>query len=196
MKPNRITTALLAGLALFGLASCQTRTTYEDPEGTEVLSTDFSYTDLMAIAQDMVDSFLGTNVWGEERPRIVMGGVVNRTDQHIDTQNITDTIRTALIQSGKFTVLASDQGIAELEKELEYQQSGAVDQAAAVELGKQLGAEYVLYGRFTNLREKRGDVESVWYKFTLNAVNVQTRQIVWADEKILRKREEKSFLGW
>lgn len=195
MQPAR---TLLLLLAAAPLGACSTEVTYEDPEGVEILSTDFSYSDLKMIAQGMTDSFLATGVWGQDIPRVAVGGVINRTNQHIDTQNITDTIRTAFVQSGKFSVLetAGAQGLDELEKETDYQQSGKVDQAAAVELGKQLGAEYVFFGRFTTITARAGSTESVYYKFTMNAINVQTRQIVWADEKDLRKRKEKSLFGW
>lgn len=195
MNPAR---TLLLLLAAAPLGACSTSVSYEDPEGVEILSTDFSYSDLKMIAQGMTDSFLATGAWGDDVPRIAVGGVINRTNQHIDTQNITDTIRTAFVQSGKFSVLetAGAQGLDELEKETDYQQSGKVDQAAAVELGKQLGAEYVFYGRFTTLTARHDDVESIYYKFTMNAINVQTRQIVWAEEKDLRKRKEKSLFGW
>ncbi|MHC4823328.1 MAG: penicillin-binding protein activator LpoB [Planctomycetota bacterium] len=188
------TTLFASALALCG--ACSNQVTYEDPEEIEVLTTGFSYSDLQAIAQEMTESFTGSNAWGGDKPRIVFGGVDNRTNQHIDTQNITDTIRTALIQSQKFSVMAGDDGISEMDKELGYQATGVVDAAAAAELGRQLGAEYVFYGRFTSLTNSADDVRSVFYKFTLNAVNVQTRQIVWADEKQLRKKSEKSFFGW
>jgi uncharacterized protein (TIGR02722 family) len=188
------TTLLACSLAVCG--ACSNQVTYEDPEGIEVLGTGFSYTDLQAIAGEMTESFTQTNAWGPDKPRIVFGGVDNRTNQHIDTKNITDTVQTALIQSQKFTVVAGEDGISELDEELAYQATGVVDSAAAAELGRQLGAEYVFYGRFTSITDSADDVRSVFYKFTLNAVNVQTRQIVWADEKQLRKRSEKTFLGW
>lgn len=189
---------LLLLLALAPAGACSSSVTYEDPTEIEILSTDFSYSDLKMIAQDLTDSFLATGVWGKDIPRIVVGGVVNRTNQHINTVNITDTIETVFVQSGKFSVLApsGDFGLDQLEKELAYQQSGKVDQAAAVELGKQLGAEYVFYGRFTSMQAQADDVESIVYKFTLKAVNVTTRQMVWQDEKDLRKRKEKGFFGW
>lgn len=187
----------LIAFALAGsLTACSGNVTYEDPEGTEIIGIGFSYTDLNQIANELTDSFLATNAWGNDTPRLVFGGVENRTNQHIDTQNVTDTIRTKLIQSFKFTVVAGEQGIGEMDNEIAYQQSGAVDQAAAVELGRQLGAEYVVYGRLTSIYEKRGDVQSIFYKFTFNAVNVQTRQIIWAAEERIRKREEQSLFGW
>ncbi|TAH39721.1 MAG: penicillin-binding protein activator LpoB [Planctomycetota bacterium] len=176
--------------------ACTDRVTYEDPEGIETINEQFGGSDLLMIAQEMTQSFSNSNVWGSTKPRVVFGGVKNRTQQHVDTVNITDTIQTALIQSGKFTVLAGDQGIEEMKKETDYQQSGAVDMESAVQLGKQRGAEYVLYGRFTEIAKQEGSTKSRWMKFTLNGVNVQTREIVWADEKIISKLKEESFLGW
>ena len=90
------TSLFASALALCG--ACSNQVTYEDPEEIEVLTTGFSYSDLQAIAQEMTESFTGSNAWGGDKPRIVFGGVDNRTNQHIDTQNITDTIRTGVIE--------------------------------------------------------------------------------------------------
>jgi penicillin-binding protein activator len=190
----RFSTLTLLTLAL-AAGACSGNVQQIDPEGNETINIEFGFGDLKAIANDMTQSFLGSDAWGGERPRIVFGGIRNRSTQHIDTENITDSIRTALIQSGKFTVLAGSIGISEIIEEVDYQQSGAVDLASAAELGKQLGAEYVLYGAFREIRKQRGSTTATWYKFTLNAVATQTRVIVWAKEKDIAKKEEKSFLG-
>lgn len=187
-------TALLLG-SLFA-ASCSHNVQDIDPNDPENINLAFGFDDLKIIATDMTQSFLDSNAWGGDRPRVMFGGIQNRTTQHIDTVNITDTIRTALTQSQKFTVLAGEQGLGEIDSEVAYQQSGAVDLASAAELGKQLGAEYVFYGRFTEIRKQRSDTAAAWYKFTMNAVNTQTRQIVWAEEQDIAKKETKSFFGW
>lgn len=189
----RISALLLGSLVA---VSCSHKVQDIDPNNPENINLAFGFDDLKTIATDMTQSFLDSNAWGGDRPRIVFGGIQNRTTQHIDTVNITDTIRTALIQSQKFSVLAGDQGIGEIDNEVAYQQSGAVDLASAAELGKQLGAEYVFYGRFTEIRKQRSDTTAAWYKFTMNAVNTQTRQIVWAEEQDIAKKETKAFVGW
>ncbi|MCH2101363.1 MAG: penicillin-binding protein activator LpoB [Planctomycetes bacterium] len=190
---SRIAALFLSSLVAI---SCSHKVQDIDPNDPESINLAFGFDDLKVIATNMTQSFLDSNAWGGDRPRIVFGGIQNRTTQHIDTINITDTIRTALIQSQKFTVLAGDQGIGEIDNELAYQQSGAVDLASAAELGKQLGSEYVFYGRFTEIRKQRSDTTATWYKFTMNAVNTQTRQIVWADEQDIAKKETKAFIGW
>ncbi len=176
--------------------ACSNQVTYEDPEGVEVLSSDFGGTDLMILAHDMTQGFLDADAFGDERPRIVFGGIQNRTTQHLDTRSIADTIRTSLLQSGKFSVLAGEVGLEEIDREIEHQQSGKVDMAYAVEMGRQKGAEYVFFGRMSEIYKESGRTESRWMKFTLNAVNVQTREIVWANEKTIAKKEVKALLGW
>ena len=188
--------SLLLCCAALTATACSTTPSYEDPDAVYVAGNEFGFSDLHLIAEQMTNSFLATDAWGGEKPRIVFGGIQNATNQHIDTRNITDTIRTALIQSGKFTVLAGEQGIGEIQAETGYQQSGAVDLASAVELGRQSGAEYVFYGRFTTLASVDGNTKEVYYKFTMNSVNAQTREIAWAEEKRIRKREKKSLFGW
>ncbi|MFQ5750026.1 MAG: penicillin-binding protein activator LpoB, partial [Planctomycetota bacterium] len=82
---------LLPALLLPALVACGgTTVRYEDPAKVETLSSDFGSTDLLMIAQKMTQSFTNSNVWGADKPRIVFGGVKNRTRQHLDTQNITD----------------------------------------------------------------------------------------------------------
>ncbi len=71
-----------------------------------------------------------------------------------------------------------------------------MDQALAVELGKQMGAEFVFYGALTDISKEKGSTEAVWFKFNMSAVNVQTREIIWQSEETIAKKKEKSFLGW
>ena len=54
----------------------------------------------------------------------------------------------------------------------------------------------MLYGRFTEIYKHEDDVKSRWMKFTLNAVDVESRAIVWADEKQIAKVEERGSVGW
>lgn len=187
----------ILAIALVTLAgACAKKTRYEDPGKVEVINSEFGSTDLLMIAGTMADSFVNSDAWSGEQPKVVFGGIQNRTTQHIDTQNITDTIRTRLIQSGRFTVLAGDQGIGEIQKEVAYQSSGWVDENNAVQVGQQLGASYVLYGRFTEIYKHENDTKSRWMKFTLNAVDVQSRALAWAEEKTISKIEERGGLGW
>jgi hypothetical protein len=122
--------------------------------------------------------------------------VQNRTDEHLDMISVTDKIKVTLLKSGKVRFSAVGDANDEILKQLEYQaSSGAVDPKTAKSLGKQVGADYFLYGEFSSIRKSAGRMKDVYYKFTLNLVSIQTGLIEWADEKEIRKQAKKPLLG-
>ena len=60
-----------------------------------------------------------------------------------------DVLTTYLVESNQFQVVER-QHIAKILEEQNFQQSGAVNQASAVQVGKLLGVEYMAYGAVTN----------------------------------------------
>ena len=58
------------------------------------------------------------------------GGIANETTEHINTSGVSDSIRTALINSAKFRFVVGPHGQLEIENQVEFQQgSGRVNPA-------------------------------------------------------------------
>lgn len=209
MKAKR---TLLVAVALLVGAGCSS-TRYKDPDDPETIDVDWGSTDLQTFSEHMTDSLLASpNLSYLERPNkgsdlrviAVMGGVVNETDEHVNTEMITRNIRDALLESGKFRFVAGDMGQSEIAKQVRFQQgSGAVDPARAIAFGKQLGAEVVIYGSLASISKRKGrsleslggKTKDVYYQFVLNAVNVETGEILWSDSEDLRKTQVVSLFG-
>ncbi len=198
---------LLAALALLStggallLTGCQSgpRVAYGDAQAVETITTDFGSTDLQQIAEKMVDSLLVFPPIVEEtakrRPVVLVDRVKNKTMQHIDTESLTDTIRTRLLRSGKFrfTDRTTDP---QLTEEIRIQQeSGLVNPATAARFGKQIGAEYMLTANLSEITKRAGRTTDVYYKFTMNLRNLETGMLEWADEKEIRKQAVRSRFG-
>lgn len=186
---------LFAALLVTG---CQ-QVRYGDPTATETVTIDFGSTDLQMIANQMVDDMLVfppvVQMTSERRPVVFVDQVQNRTTEHIDTENITDSIRTKLIQSGKFRFVDMT-NVERVRQQLEYQAgSGMVDPSTATAIGRQIGAEFMLYGALTSITKRDGGTQDVYYKFTLNLMNLETGIIEWASEKEIRKTESRSLFG-
>lgn len=192
--------ASLASLPLLGAAlvcGCKPVTKFTDPGAVETLDADFGSTDLQLHAEKMVQSLLRHPVLGEgKRPVLALGSIDNRTNEHIDTTLILDKISTALLQSGKCRLAAGSQGQAEVSQQISHQQSGVVSADTAKAFGKQVGADFVLYGRLTNIEKKGGGTELVYYNFNLNLVNVETALIEWKEEKEIAKKTSRAKFGW
>lgn len=181
----------------FVFAGCQTQVRYGEAGDVETVTADFGSTDLQLIAEKMASSLLRhPALEGGKRPVIALGSIDNRTNEHIETPLILSKVSTALLGSGKVKLVADQSGQNEVGKEIARQQSGAVSADSARTFGKQVGAEFVLYGRLTSIDKKAGGVRDLYYNFTLNLVNVETALIEWKEEKEIRKVTEKGKIGW
>lgn len=203
---------ILVLLPLLLSSACST-VKYDDPDKVETLTIDFGSTDLQSMARDMVESLNGApqlaylenpSKTSDKRIIMFMGGVNNRTSEHIDTQGITDSIRDGLLSGGRFRFVASPQGQDEIGDQVRFQQGeGRVDPAQARSFGKQLGAEVVLYGTLRSIEKTKGrnlegglqKKEDVWYQFVLECSNIETGEIIWSNIKELRKSEKRSIFG-
>lgn len=199
-------------LALTFVAGCSS-VKYGDARATETVNIDYGSTDLQTISTEMVRSladapqlaYLDHEGKGTDKRIIVyMGEVRNETSEHIDTAGITDSIRTELLKSGRFRFVTGDQGQDEIGEQVRFQQgSGRVTPEMAKAFGKQLGADMILYGNMRSIEKKRGrsvesaggKVEDVYYQFVLNAVNIETGEIIWAEQTELRKTAKTGLFG-
>ena len=188
-------------LCVIVIAGCVTtsKVTYEDPKGVETLTIDFGSTDLQLIAGKMVDSLLVSpsvvQVTSDHQPFIFVDKIKNKTLEHIDTESITDTIKTRLLSSGKFRFVDMTK-VDTVRKQLEFQtESGLVDPSTAASIGKLIGAEYMLYGNFSSIVKRTQMHKDVYYKFTLNLMHLERGEIIWADEKEIRKTRERPLFG-
>lgn len=197
MKDKKLIFLMLTMVALLSGCATVPAVSYGNPEQVETVTTGFGSTDLQLIAEKMVNSLLASPVLSkDQRPVIYVSTVRNRTDEHVDMLSVTDKIKVTLLKSGRVRFSAVSEANDEILKQLEYQSSsGAVDPATAKRMGNQIGADYFLYGEFSSIKKSAGRVQDVYYKFTLNLVNIKTGIIEWADEKEIRKQAKQPLFG-
>jgi len=190
------------GLSLSLLAGCANKTVvkYGDAEAVETTSINFGSTDLQKIAQQMTESLLQSPVVGtvtaNKRPIVFVDTVKNKTSEHIDTESLTDSISTQLLRSGKFRFVDMTK-VSAVREQLNYQnEGGLVDPNKAVQFGKQVGAEYMLYGNLASIVKTNADKSDVYYKFTMRLMDLESGLIEWADETEIRKTSDKKLVGW
>jgi uncharacterized protein (TIGR02722 family) len=189
-------------LALGGLiTACNTPVThYGNAQKTETVNADFGSTDLQMIAETMVGSLLDSDklerdpAEPDKAPLVAVARIVNNTSEHIDTKSITDKIRTSLIKSGKVRFSATE---AQGDLMRQYKLQGVMaDTATAKAAGKQTGAKYILRGDISSIVKTQGSTKDVYYKITLNLVDVESAVIHWAEEKEIRKDSVRKLIAF
>ena len=184
-----------AGLLALLASGCATTVEYGDATSSKPISTDFGSSDLQQIAATMVDSLLVfppvMDLTASRRPVLMVDTVKNKTMQHIDTESVTDSIRTKLIRSRKFSFQDRTTEAA-LNEELAYQQVAAQDAIAA---GQQDAPRYMLTANLSEIEQTEGRVKDVYYKFTMSLRDLKSGRLIWADEQEIRKQKTRSVFG-
>lgn len=186
--------------AVLGLSACQSKVEYGDATEVETVNENFGSTDLQAITSKMVDSMMTFPpvmmlTANNQRPIIFVDSIKNKTSEHIDTESVTDSISNKLLRSGKFRFIDMTR-VDAVRKQLDYQNNaGMVDPSTAIKFGRQIGAQYMLYGNLSSIVKQDGSTKDVYYKMTMRLMDLETGLIEWSDEKEIRKTKSKSFLG-
>ncbi|PMH45013.1 penicillin-binding protein activator LpoB [Vibrio sp. 10N.286.49.B3] len=191
-------------IALLGLAvvlgGCSNQVNYGDAQATETTTIDFGSTDLQKIAVEMVDSMMVSGsvaaITRDQRPIVFVERIKNKTSEHIDTESITDSISTKMLNSGKFRFVDMDR-VESVREQLNFQNNDELsNQSDAIQFGKMVGAQYMMYGNLSSIVKSAGSDKDVYYKMTMRLMDLETGLIEWADETEIRKQESKRLLGF
>lgn len=185
--------ALVAAMA--SLTACVSNPTtgggnvsYGDAKAVEQVNTDFGSTDLQMIAETMARSLAQSQAGARVKPLVTLAPVKNKTSEFIDTASITDSIRVQLLKSGTMRFATDIAGMQNQTDELIRQnQSGLYKQSSTAKMGKMEGAKFRIEGNITSIVKQNSSVKDVYYKFSLIMTDTQAGEIVWADEKEIRK---------
>ena len=122
------------------------------------------------------------------RPTAAVMPMENWTTEHVEPQlqALIGMVETELVNSGYFSVVAAPLRQQILE-ELMLQQGAAFDQARAVSVGRQLGVHYFVTGRVVDNSERTATARRVQYFMFMQAISVETGEIVWQNQAQLSK---------
>jgi len=187
---------IITSLLIFILTGCSSSkgVSYGDPQKVETLTIEFGSTDLNTVAETMAFSLGQSSVIANApTPQIVtLAEIKNKTREYIDTRAITAKIRTALTKTGRVKFAVSIDEMSSQTDELERQnQSGLYSESSVNQLGGMEAAKFRLEGSVTSIVKQTKDVKDVYYLFNLTLVDNQTGLVEWADEKEIRKVENR-----
>lgn len=190
MKQTMYAAAVAAAVAASGCA------TYRPPVDDSQLDRGATTTriepqDVRRTVEAMVDSLLSdagvVEATGGKRPVLDIEPMKNRSHMILDMTSITDSIRTRLIRSRMFRFVDRSTAGADIAIMDEQAQLGLTDPNQAVQPGRQIAAQMYLTGSLTDMVNDTGRMSDRYYKFNMILKDLRTGEIVWTDEKEIRK---------
>ena len=115
------------------------------------------------------------------KPTLYVDMLRNGTGRQQDTAKITATLHKELARSGRFKLIPLEKNAA-YQQSLDYQQSeGAMNPSTAVQLGRQTGADLILYGTVSRVKK------SNTYQLTTQLMELTSGELLFSDKQSVRK---------
>ncbi len=192
--------AFLVPILLIGCATPGDRSAYRDPSEVErrFQTQRVDPNDYNIVVTRMVESLLNREflrVRGGERPMVALGNVFNNTPYNVRTELLVNKITVEMTKPGspiRFSAATSEARrggqSGSLYRQLEFQnESGHVDPATISRTGRQIGANYVLYGFVESIETRARGATQAYFSFILKLHSVETGEIIWAEEAEITK---------
>ena len=184
----------LAGLFLSILTvGCSPRTvTRISPDQTIDLSGRWNDSDSKMVSKEMIEDVINRPWKGEfekafnRKPVVVVGIVSNRSSEHIDSSTFIKDIERSFVNSGSVRLVQNAE-FREKMREERAEQSEFASPSTQAKWGKELGADFMMFGTITSTTDSYRKEKVVNYKINLELSNLETNEKVWIGDKEIKK---------
>jgi penicillin-binding protein activator len=187
---------VLAALSLLTACAKETKVTRIDPGVVTDLSGRWNDTDSQQVAETMVKEalsypWLDNYVKAKGRqPVVVVGTVVNRSHEHINTQTFITDLQRELSNSQKVTFVAG-KGEREEVREERREQAVHAREDTQKSAGKELGADYMMKGNISTILDETDGTKAVFYQVDLEMIDLESNVKSWYGQKKIKKVVER-----
>ena len=186
-----INTAALIVL-MIGVMSCNRSVTRVSPDQQIDLSGRWNDTDSKLVAEEMIRDVLN-RPWRSDffnaknkKPVVIVGMISNKTSEHIESETFIKDVEREFINSGMVRVVQNSVFREKLREERAEQGEFASPETQA-KWGKELGADFMMFGVITSITDSYKKEKVVNYKVNLELANVETNEKVWIGDKEIKK---------
>jgi penicillin-binding protein activator len=183
---------LLMAVVVAGLAGCATEVIRKEPAEVVDLSGRWNDTDARMTAEDMIKTCLAGNWLGEfnkaqgRDPVVIVGTIVNRSSEHINSLVFVQDLEQALVNSGKVKFVADKQARQEVREERQDQQLNSALETRA-QLIRETGADFMLQGSVNSVKDETKGKYVILFQVNLELVNLTTNEKTWIGQQKIKK---------
>ena len=184
--------ALFVSIMVFSSCSSSKQVTRIDADTTTDLSGRWNDTDSRMVANEIIQDCL-THPWINDhgmntgaKPIVIVGGIRNKSMEHIPVATFITDIERAFINSGKVRTVSSSSERGEIREERANQgEFSAIE--TVKRMGRELGADYMMTGEINTIEDREGGNQVVFYQTDLTLTNIETNEKIWIGQKEIKK---------
>lgn len=183
-------TIILTAVVL--LTSCSRSVTRVSPDQQIDLSGRWNDTDSKLVAEEMIRDVL-SRPWisdfrnaNDDRPVVIVGIIANKSSEHIEAETFIKDIEREFINSGTVRVVQNSVFREKLREE-RAQQGDFASIETQSKWGKELGADFMMFGVITSVTDSYKKEKVVNYKVNLELASIESSEKVWIGDKEIKK---------
>jgi uncharacterized protein (TIGR02722 family) len=193
MNLKKIAVYVFTVVLTAGLFACSgTQVTRLDPDEEVDFSGNWNDTDSHQVSAEMISDSLD-RPWVDEyikkyakKPRVIVGNVTNKTEEHITTETFVKDLERALTNSGKVVMVASKDQRGEIREERDEQARNARVGTAKAQ-GQETGADFMIKGQINTIGDQKKGAELKYYQVELEMIDMENNEKVWIGQKQIKK---------
>lgn len=148
------------------------------------------------IADCLNDPWINNHGMGTgNKPVVIVGNIRNKSMEHIPVGTFISDIERAFINEGKVRPVSSKSERGELREERTDQSEFAAMETIK-QMGRELGADYMMTGQINAIEDREGGQQVVFYQTDLTLTNIETNEKIWIGQKKIKKFIERGKLKW
>ncbi len=197
MKSSNLVLLGVAVLMTVSLGGCATKVTRMEPEKVVDISGRWNDTDARLVAEEIIKDALAGDWVGEynktagKDPVVIVGTLLNRTHEHINTDVFVQDLERALINSNKVKFVAAKIERDEVREEREDQQLGNTNPETITAKAMETGASFMLKGTINDVKDETKGKYVVLYQVNVEMIDMKTNEKVWLGQKKIKKLVER-----
>lgn len=187
---SKFTAIFLVGLLMFGCA--RKTVTRVSPDQQIDLSGRWNDTDSKLVAEEMSKDMLN-RPWREafiqrnnKKPTMIVGIITNKSHEHIEAETFIKDLEKEAINTATVRVVQNAEFREKMREERADQQQFASPETQK-KWGKELGADYMLFGTINSIVDQEGNRKVVFYQINLELADLETNELVWLGDKKIKK---------
>lgn len=187
-----LTISKLVVMTILLMACSQRTVTRVSPDQQIDLSGRWNDTDSKLVAQEMISDVLNRPWRGDftqnksRKPVVIIGIISNKTSEHIESETFIKDMEREFINSGMVRVVENAE-FREKVREERAQQGEFASLETQARWGRELGADYMIFGVMTSITDAYKKEKVVSYKVNLELVSIETTEKVWIGDKEIKK---------
>lgn len=195
----RLTGIAVVGSLMLTLSACSSMPKVEriDVAEQKDLSGEWNDTDSQMVSAEMISDCLA-RPWlidfvsaQKNKPRVIVGTIVNKSHEHINTDTFINDLQREITNSGKVVFVASKDERSEVRDERKDQAENATMETAK-SAGNEYGADFMLKGEINTILDEAGKMQVKYYQVNLELINMLTNEKAWIGQKQIKKLVKRS----